>query len=205
MRASASKAIRTITPSPTEKITETEFTAISKSTMITEVRTRRSTERSTARLFQGRPSLTSPQTCQAPRAAHSGSPVTSTFEFYSSDGLNETIFDSITDPKNKSGCGFFRTINQTISRRFSQNIPEAQITTTISPSDFLFPTEMFLPLMIAEIYSAQAMLHTVLDNVHNTRTRRSTERSTARFFQGSPSLTRSQTCQHHTPIPVDRR
>ena len=36
-------------------------------------------------------------------------------------------------------------------------------------------------------------------------TRRYTERSTARLFQGRPSLTRSQTCQHHTPPPVDRR
>ena len=36
-------------------------------------------------------------------------------------------------------------------------------------------------------------------------TRRSTERSTARLFQGSPSLIRSQTCQIHAPLPVYRR
>ena len=36
-------------------------------------------------------------------------------------------------------------------------------------------------------------------------TSRSTERSTARLFRGRPSLARSQTCQHHTPVPVHRR
>ena len=39
----------------------------------------------------------------------------------------------------------------------------------------------------------------------NKPTRRSTERSTARLFRGRPSLARSQTCQHHTAVPVDRR
>ena len=100
---------------------------------------------------------------------------------------------------------FLRKIQRTTMRLFLKHIPETQFTTPISRTIFLFPTEPSFPLMIAGFQSAQAFIQTNSDHVHKVRTRRSTERSTARLFQGSSSLARSQTCQHHTPPTVDRR
>ena len=141
----------------------------------------------------------------APHAADSASPVTSTFESYSSDGLNGSVFKSNTHPDCESVEPFLRRFNRTISRRFPQNISETQIDMPIRRTIFSFPTETFSPLMIAGLQSSQALLHTNSDHVHVVRTRRSTERCTARFFQGKPSLARSQTCQRHTPPTVPRR
>ena len=138
-------------------------------------------------------------------AASSGSPVTSTFESFSSDGLNGSVLKTITDLEGESGELFLRRINRTISLRFAQNISEAQCTTPIRRTIFVYPTETFFPPMIAGFKSTQALLHTNSDHAHDVRTRRSTERSTARLFQGRPSLTRPQTCQHHTPPTVARR
>ena len=141
----------------------------------------------------------------APHTASSASPVTSTFESYSSDGLNGSVLKSNTHPDCESVEPFLRRFNRTISRRFPQNISETQIDMPIRRTIFSFPTETFSPLMIAGLQSSQALLHTNSDHVHVVRTRRSTERCTARFFQGKPSLARSQTCQRHTPPTVPRR
>ena len=152
--------------------------------------------------------------------------MTSTLEYFCTIRQFEMILDPTTTLTDNSETQFLRKTRRSASRFFLKHIPktrlsgiisrtasqllrqsnpETQLSAIASRTTFRLPTETFSPLLIAGLQSSQALLHTNSNHVHVVRTRRSTERCTARFFQGKPSLARSQTCQRHTPPTVPRR
>ena len=162
----------------------------------------------------------------ASRAVSSGSPVTSTLEYFWTIRRFAMILDATTTLTEHSETQFLRKTNRTASRFFLKHIPktrlsgiisrtasqllrqsnpETQLSAIASRTTFRLPTEIYCSQMNVGFGSTQARRHTTSDNVQDTPTRRSTERSTARLFQGRPSLARSQTCQCHTPPTVPRR
>ena len=162
----------------------------------------------------------------APHAAYSASPVTSTLEYFWTIRRFAMILDATTNLTDNSETQFLRKTNRTASSFFLKHIPETKLSGIISRTashllrqsnpktqlcaiasrtTFRLPTEIYCSQMNVGFESTQARCHTTSDNVQDTPTRRSTERCTARLFQGSSSLIRSQTCQHRTPPTVPRR
>ena len=126
----------------------------------------------------------------APRAASSGSPVTSTLDHPCANSLFEMVFDSNTALTEHSETEFLRTAHRTSSRHLRQSHPETQLSAIPGRTTLPFATEICCSQMNARFDSTQARHHTVSDSAQDDPTRRSTERSTARLFQGSPSLAR---------------
>jgi len=162
----------------------------------------------------------------AQHAAPSASPVTSTLEYFCTIRRFEMILDANAALTEHSETRFLRKTNRTACRLFlkhtpetkhsgiisrtashllRQSNPETQLSAIASRTTFRFPTEIYCSQMNVGFESTQARCHTTSDNVQDTPTRRSTERCTARLFQGSSSLIRSQTCQHRTLPTVPRR
>ena len=148
----------------------------------------------------------------APHAAHSASPVTSTLEHPCANSRFDIVFDSntvLTDFWQRSVL----PADESLIRIEACKIPprnrsvdrEIQFSASTDHAGIRFPTDRHCSQMIAYFYSTQARHLTASDSVQDVPTRRSTERCTARLFQGRPSLFRPQTCQHHAPPTVDRR